>query len=95
MGLEGIRETIDKIDDQMVGLFVERMNAVRAVAAWKRQNHLPILVEDNQPTGHRIQKRAHQGQRRDGLRLVLDNRLRGSLRADTGIEIHHMPSRRA
>jgi len=43
MGLEGIRETIDKIDDQLIELFVQRMNAVRDVAAWKRQNHLPVL----------------------------------------------------
>ncbi|MBE5772793.1 MAG: bifunctional chorismate mutase/prephenate dehydratase [Clostridiales bacterium] len=42
MDLTNIRETIDRIDDEIVRLFVERMNAVSEVAAQKKQASAPI-----------------------------------------------------
>ena len=46
MDLNGAREAIASIDEQMAALFVQRMEAVRDVAAYKRDRGLPI--EDRQ-----------------------------------------------
>ena len=43
MSLEQLREKIDKIDDQMLRLFEERMDIAAEVAAYKQANGLPIL----------------------------------------------------
>lgn len=40
--LEQARATIDQVDAQMAELFAERMRAAKAIAAWKRQNGMPI-----------------------------------------------------
>lgn len=37
------REKINKIDEQMARLFAERMEAVREVAEYKAENHLPVF----------------------------------------------------
>ena len=42
MELKDIRQNIDRIDDQLVKLFVERMDAAGAVAASKRETGRPI-----------------------------------------------------
>ena len=44
MDLNDIRKEIDGIDDQLVKLFVERMNLSAQVADYKKQNNLPIHV---------------------------------------------------
>lgn len=43
MELKDIRSTIDQIDDELLKLFVRRMEASREVAAYKKENGLPIL----------------------------------------------------
>lgn len=43
MDLNGIRERINAIDDQMVELFVERMQAAAEVASAKAEKNLPVL----------------------------------------------------
>ena len=43
MELKDIRNTIDQIDDQMLELFVRRMEVARDVAAYKKEHGLPIL----------------------------------------------------
>lgn len=43
MDLQKTRETIDRIDEQLVKLFAERMEAVKDVAKYKKENNLPIL----------------------------------------------------
>jgi chorismate mutase/prephenate dehydratase len=42
MGIEEYRTQINAIDDQMVKLLVERMNKSAEIAAYKRENHLPV-----------------------------------------------------
>ncbi len=42
MDLSNVRQTIDRIDDQIIRLFVERMNAVGEVAAEKHKAAAPI-----------------------------------------------------
>ena len=44
MELKDIREQIDSIDDQLVRLFVNRMELSAQVADYKKANHLPIHV---------------------------------------------------
>ena len=46
MELNELRGQIDQIDDQLVKLFVERMNLSAQVADYKKANHLPIYVPD-------------------------------------------------
>lgn len=41
--LEQARQDIDQIDREMAQLFEKRMDAVRAVVAYKQANHLPVL----------------------------------------------------
>ena len=43
MELSEIRQKIDAVDDQLLGLFLERMSLSEEVAAFKNENHLPIL----------------------------------------------------
>lgn len=44
MDLSELRKEIDRIDDQLVKLFVERMEVAAGVADYKRANNLPIFV---------------------------------------------------
>ena len=44
MDITELREEIDKIDDQLVKLFVQRMQVSEQVAQYKRERNLPILV---------------------------------------------------
>lgn len=43
MDLNEYREKIDRIDDEMVRLFVERMEVAAGIAAYKKENSLPVL----------------------------------------------------
>ena len=44
MDLNEIRENINRVDDQLVKLFVERMELAGQVAAYKKEHNLPIFV---------------------------------------------------
>ena len=44
MDLSEIRENINRVDDQLVKLFVERMELAGQVAAYKKEHNLPIFV---------------------------------------------------
>ncbi len=44
MDLKELRTQIDEIDDQLVRLFVERMDVAAQIADYKKENQLPILV---------------------------------------------------
>lgn len=44
MDLNELRLEIDQIDDQLVRLFVKRMEVSARIADYKKQNHLPILA---------------------------------------------------
>ena len=43
MNLENIREQIDEIDNQLIALFKQRMEAVTEVAKYKKENNLPVF----------------------------------------------------
>ena len=44
MDLSEIRQEINRVDDQLVKLFVERMELASQVAAYKKEHNLPIFV---------------------------------------------------
>ena len=44
MDIQELRSQIDGIDDQLVKLFCQRMEVAAQIAAYKRQQNLPILV---------------------------------------------------
>lgn len=44
MDLKGLRTEIDKIDDELVALFVRRMETAAQIAVYKKEHNLPILV---------------------------------------------------
>lgn len=44
MDITQLREKIDNIDDQLVELFTQRMEITRDIAAYKKENDLPIYV---------------------------------------------------
>ncbi len=44
MELKDLRCEIDRIDDQLVKLFVQRMEISAQVAAYKKEHQLPIFV---------------------------------------------------
>ena len=43
MELSEIRTKIDAVDDELLRLFLERMDLAEEVAAYKNEHHLPIL----------------------------------------------------
>ena len=43
MDLNAYRKRIDEIDDELVRLFAERMEVSAGIAAYKRENSLPVL----------------------------------------------------
>ena len=43
MNLDELRLEIDKIDDQLIKLFQERMEVSAKIAEYKRENNLPVL----------------------------------------------------
>lgn len=48
MELNEIREQIDAIDEELVGLFNKRMKLSAMVAAYKKENDLPIYVPERE-----------------------------------------------
>ncbi|MBP3918075.1 MAG: prephenate dehydratase [Clostridia bacterium] len=48
MDLNEIRAHIDDVDDQLVKLFEERMHLTADVAAYKKENNLPVLDEERE-----------------------------------------------
>ena len=48
MDLNECRQTLDKIDDEILRLFLKRMGIVSAVADFKRANNLPVLQKDRE-----------------------------------------------
>ena len=44
MDLNELRLEIDKIDDQLIQLFIQRMNVAAEIAAYKKKHGLPIFV---------------------------------------------------
>ena len=50
MELKDLRNRIDEIDDQILSLFLERMECSEQIADYKKERHLPILnkVRENE-----------------------------------------------
>lgn len=46
--MENLRLQIDIIDKSMQNLFLERMQVVKAVALYKKENNLPILDKERE-----------------------------------------------
>lgn len=44
MDLQELRKQIDEIDDQLVSLFVQRMNIAAAIGSYKKEHGLPVFV---------------------------------------------------
>ena len=43
MDMNELRSQIDNIDDQLVKLFVERMDIAEKIGAYKKANNLPVF----------------------------------------------------
>ena len=43
MDLQNYREQIDRIDDELLQLFKERMGVARQITLYKREHNLPVL----------------------------------------------------
>ncbi len=56
MNLQESREVIRQVDEEMAKLFVRRMEAVREVAAYKKERQLP--VEDKEQEARVIESRS-------------------------------------
>ena len=56
MNLQESREVIRQVDEEMAKLFVRRMEAVREVAAYKKERQLP--VEDKEQKARVIEGRS-------------------------------------
>jgi len=48
MSLNNFREKIDKIDEELLRLFSERMSVSRQVALYKKEHGLPVLNADRE-----------------------------------------------
>ena len=65
MELSEIRTRIDAVDDQLLKLFLERMELAEEVAAYKNEHHLPIL-NNRTDCNHRHAWRRRRGNERRG-----------------------------
>ena len=43
MNLDELRMEIDKVDDQLIRLFAQRMDIAAQIAEYKKQHNLPVL----------------------------------------------------
>ena len=48
MELSDYRDALDRIDDQLLSLFCERMEISAQIAQYKREKHLPVLDSDRE-----------------------------------------------
>ena len=48
MDLQEIRQNIDRIDQELVDLFCRRMELAAQVAAYKKENNMPIFVPERE-----------------------------------------------
>lgn len=48
MNLNQCREEIDKINDEILDLFIKRMNLAAQVADYKKENNLPVMQKDRE-----------------------------------------------
>jgi monofunctional chorismate mutase len=46
--MKNLREQIDIIDESMLNLFLERMQIVKQVAEYKKENRLPVLDKNRE-----------------------------------------------
>lgn len=46
--LNDIRKEINNIDEQMIELFIQRMEIVKKVLVYKQENNLPVLDESRE-----------------------------------------------
>ncbi|MBQ8910223.1 MAG: chorismate mutase [Oscillospiraceae bacterium] len=70
MEINELRNEIDKVDDQLVKLFVERMNLSAQIADYKKENKLPIYVPSRER--EKLQNVAKQaGEEMDNYTRVL------------------------
>ena len=46
--IEELRKKINKIDEEMAKLFEERMECVKEIAKYKKENNLPILDKNRE-----------------------------------------------
>ncbi len=70
MEINELRNEIDKVDDQLVKLFVERMNLSAKIADYKKENKLPIYVPSRER--EKLQNVAKQaGEEMDNYTRVL------------------------
>ena len=70
MEIQELRNEIDKVDDQLVKLFVERMNLSAKIADYKKENKLPIYVPSRER--EKLQEVGKQaGQEMDNYTRVL------------------------
>ena len=48
MDLNESRKNLDYIDDEILKLFIKRLNVVKGIAEYKKENNLPILQQDRE-----------------------------------------------
>ena len=50
MEINELRESINEIDEQLVRLFCERLEAAKRIAEYKKENSLPVLDREREKT---------------------------------------------
>ena len=48
MDIQELRQQIDAIDRELVGLYCRRMETARAIGQFKRENNLPVLDSERE-----------------------------------------------
>lgn len=48
MDLNESRKNLDYIDDEILKLFIKRLNVVKGIAEYKKENNMPILQQDRE-----------------------------------------------
>ena len=78
MELKDYREKMDAIDDQLLPLFLQRMEVAAEIAAWKKANGIPVLDAGRE----RAKLRELEEKTPEALRDYTDSLYQNHLRAE-------------
>ena len=73
MDLKDLRTEIDEIDSEMLSLFIKRMEICRNVAAFKKENHLPVLQGGREDEIIKRIKELSPDELKDGAAVLFSN----------------------
>ena len=77
MDLKDLRNEIDEIDSEILSLFIKRMGVCQNVAAFKKENNLPVLQGGREDEIIKRIKELSPDELKDGAAVLFSNIMDG------------------